>query len=355
MPATGRLDRIRRDILRGAVDENLDAINGRPLGTSRRIRERRSLTLRRSLATVALTVLAGASLVAVDAARLVRGPEEASRTGTRRVVAERIAIPPPRLEAREVAARIARSSPSPLVPEVIPVAVGRVVLDPGHGGVDGGASMGYGLLEKDLTKDIANRLSRLLTAASWEVVSTRSGDESLSLKRRAEIANAAAADVFVSIHVNWLPDRTARGFETYYLGTTDDPFLRRLAALENTDSGFVMADYRDLLAGIYADVRQDQSRQLAEQIQATLFETLREDNPEIVSRGVMTAPFAVLVRTEMPAILVEVACLSNDREARLLALPSYRERIAEALYAGITAYADQVMSAPSETAQGSER
>jgi len=241
-----------------------------------------------------------------------------------------------------VCERLGVSEAEPLVPAVIPVTVGRVALDPGHGGIDGGTSMGYGLLEKDLTKDITNRLAGLLADASWEVVVTRDGDDPVSLRQRADIANAASADLFLSIHVNWLPDRTARGFETYYLGPTDDPFLRRLAAIENRDSGFALSDYREVLQKIYADVRHVQSRDLAHHVQERLFETLRHDNPDIVSRGVMTAPFAVLVTTEMPAVLVEVACLSNDREARLLALPSYRQRIAGALFDAITAYAASV-------------
>jgi N-acetylmuramoyl-L-alanine amidase len=255
-----------------------------------------------------------------------------------------IKAPPRTPGVDEIFERLVAADPQPLVPAVIPVQVGRIALDPGHGGVDGGASLGYGLLEKDLTKDITNRLARLLKAASWDVVLTRTSDESIPPRRRAEIANEARSDLFLSIHVNWLPDRTARGFETYFLGPTDDPFLRRLASLENRDSGFALSDYRELLAGIYADVRHDQSRLLASRIQHTLFETLRKENPEIVDRGVMTAPFAVLVTTEMPAVLVEVACLSNDREARLLALPRYRQRIAEALFSGVVDYARTVAS-----------
>jgi N-acetylmuramoyl-L-alanine amidase len=186
------------------------------------------------------------------------------------------------------------------------------------------------------------------------VVLTRSSDESIPPRRRAEIANEARADLFLSIHVNWLPDRTARGLETYYLGPTDDPFLRQLASLENRDSGFALADYRELLEGIYADVRRDQSRLLAAGIQQTLFETLRDDNPDIVDRGVMTAPFAVLVTTEMPAVLVEVACLSNDREARLLSLPRYRQRIAEALFSAIVEYASNVASHDVDVEKGTD-
>jgi N-acetylmuramoyl-L-alanine amidase len=325
------------------VDENLDTINGQPTGTSRRHRRRRTTRIRRLLLTIATVVVAGVALAA-----LIGGSEHADNalhTPLDPAIdrsANGLTILSRRPHVAEIVERLGVSDPQPLVPAVIPVNVGRVALDPGHGGKDGGTSMGYGLLEKDLTKDIANRLAQLLAVASWEVVTTREEDDSISLRQRAEIANAAHADLFLSIHVNWLPDRTARGFETYYLGPTDDPFLRRLAAIENRDSGFAMADYREVLEGIYADVRHDQSRQLARHLQERLFGTLSEENPDIVNRGVMTAPFAVLVATEMPAVLVEVACLSNDREARLLALPRYRQRIADALFAGITGYATSV-------------
>jgi N-acetylmuramoyl-L-alanine amidase len=265
-----------------------------------------------------------------------------------------ITVPPRPPGVDEIVERLGVSDPQPLVPAVIPVRVGRIALDPGHGGVDGGTTVEYGLLEKDLTKDIANRLARLLTAASWDVVLTRTGDDGVPLRRRSEIANEARADLFVSIHVNWLPDRNARGFETYYLGPTDDPFLRRLASLENRDSGFALSDYRELLEGIYADVRHDQSRLLATRIQHRLLETLRDVNPQIVDRGAMTAPFAVLVTTDMPAVLVEVACLSNDREARLLALPRYRQRIAEALFSGVVDYAVGITSRRADEEKGSE-
>jgi N-acetylmuramoyl-L-alanine amidase len=243
---------------------------------------------------------------------------------------------------RRLAERLFLGRDQPLVPEVIPLAVHTVAIDPGHGGRDGGTSLGYGLLEKDLTLDIATRLAALLEQSQTEVIMTRTSDQAVSLKERAEIANLSRADLFVSIHINWLPDRTARGIEVYFLGQTDDPFLTRLAAAENRDSGFSMADYRELLEGIYADVRQDESEKLARGVLDALYETLVLENPEIVGRGVMTAPFVVLVATEMPAILAEVACISNDREARLLAIPRYRQKIAEALHTGIQRYAEAV-------------
>jgi N-acetylmuramoyl-L-alanine amidase len=147
------------------------------------------------------------------------------------------------------------------------------------------------------------------------------------------------ADIFVSVHLNWIENRGARGVETYFLGPTNDPFLTRLAAAENRDSGYSLADMRQLLERIYAGVRQDKSRKLAEVVQAELFRSLGKENPRLEDRGVKSAPFIVLMATQMPAILAEVSCLSNDEEARRLAKPLYRQYIAAALASGLRAYA----------------
>jgi N-acetylmuramoyl-L-alanine amidase len=94
-------------------------------------------------------------------------------------------------------------------------------------------------------------------------------------------------------------------------------------------------------------VRRDESRKLAEAIQDELVRSLRETNPTLKNRTVKTAPFAVLVAADMPAILTEVSCLSNDEEVRLLANPDYRQQIAQALFAGIRFYAD-TLNQPNE-------
>jgi N-acetylmuramoyl-L-alanine amidase len=227
-------------------------------------------------------------------------------------------------------------------PAVLPLAVRKIALDAGHGGDSLGTRTPLGLLEKDITLDIARRLRVLLEAGhGFEVVMTRQDDAAVSLAERAAIANRSGADVFVSVHVNWIEDHAARGVETYFLGPTNDPFLNRLAALENRDSGYSMADMRQLLDGIYAGVRQDKSRQLAEVVQGALFRSLGRVNPGIEDRGVKSAPFIVLLSTQMPAILAEVSCASNAEEARLLAMPFYRQYIAEALAGGLRAYASE--------------
>ncbi|HEX2164096.1 MAG TPA: N-acetylmuramoyl-L-alanine amidase, partial [Thermoanaerobaculia bacterium] len=202
-----------------------------------------------------------------------------------------------------------------------------------------GAWLATGAAEKDLTLDIALRLRELLAEAGFEVAMTRQDDRQVSLEERARLANAADADLFVSIHVNWIVDRDVRGVETYYLGATDDPFVTRLAAAENVDSGYSQADLKPLLASVYAGLRDDASRRAAAEIQRALLRSLRSVNPAIADRGVKTAPFLVLAETEMPAVLAEVSCLSNREEAELLGRPLYRQYIAEALAAGIVRFA----------------
>ena len=223
---------------------------------------------------------------------------------------------------------------------VFPLAVERVVLDPGHGGRNGGTQTPSGMVEKDLTLDIALRLRDLLEEEGFAVVLTREEDVALSLEERVAVANREQADLFLSIHVNWIDNQAVRGVETYYLGTSDDPFVGLLAAAENRDSGYAMADLKGLLVELYSGLRQDASERAAAAVQRSLLRSLRTVNPAVQDRGVKTAPFIVLMKTEMPAVLAEVACLSNQQEAELLGRPLYRQYIAEALASGIVSYAD---------------
>lgn len=236
--------------------------------------------------------------------------------------------------------------PTPIEAEVLPLAVRKVAIDPGHGGESLGTHTPQGLVEKELTLDIAERLGKLLEAEGYEILMTRGTDRDVSLAERGRLANQGGADIFVSIHVNWIENRLSRGVETYFLGATEDPYLNRLAAAENRDSGYSMADMRRLLDRIYADVRRESSRKLAEVVQSSLYHSLRKVNPGLEDRGVKAAPFIVLLTTEMPAILAEVSCLSNDQEADLLSKPLYRQYIAEALATGVRSYAEAVEGRP---------
>ena len=214
------------------------------------------------------------------------------------------------------------------------------LIDAGHGGASFGTSATTGLHEKDVTLDIAERLSRRLAAQGVAIRMTRGGDDTLSLEDRSNIANDARGDLFLSIHVNSLPPHN-RGVETYFLGPSQAPSADAVAAEENRDSGYSMTDLRSLVDMIYTDARKDESRRFAASVQQALLRELRRVNPSLEDRGVKTAPFVVLAATRMPAILAEVSCLSNLEEAALLGEPHYRQSIADALFDGIDVYVHQ--------------
>ncbi len=321
-------ERVKRRLLREAVQENLDTMRGLPRPLRRRRRRARL-----GLLGPGWLVLVPAALLAPS---LAHPPARARAPAPFPVPAEQEA---PATAPDILPAPAALPAPRPIDPAVFPLAVRRVVVDPGHGGASQGSIAPRGLLEKDLTLDIAERLERLLEARAIEVVLTRRGDDSLPLGERTALANGAGADLFLSIHLNWFASRSSRGVETYYLGPTDDPELVARAAAENRDSGYSMAEFKRLLEGVYADVRQAESRRLAEAVQGELHRSLAAVNPAVEDRGVKTAPFLVLVGTQMPAVLAEVSCLSNDDEAALLRRADYRQRIAGALAAGVHAYA----------------
>ncbi len=342
--------RFRQRLLQGAIDENVDLLSDQPLGTTGRDRNKRRQRLKRWIfgsTAVGAVIAASAGLMTVKATTATVREE----TGMPAQAVTRSSTPA--LWDDRPTAVLPALSAATLVRGTIPLGVRHVVIDPGHGGRDGGTSLQFGMLEKDLTLDLARRLSTVLSEVGIKSTLTRNEDIEVSLADRAERANAARADLFVSIHVNWLPDRSARGFETYFLGPSDDPFLNDLASQENRESGYTVADTRRLLDGIFADARRTESRRLAQSIQGSLFEVLRHQNDQAHSRGVMSAPFVVLVATNMPAVLAEVACLSNEHEARLLAIPAYRQHIVEGLADGILKYAQIVGgTAPAQGDQG---
>ena len=232
-------------------------------------------------------------------------------------------------------------NPRPIDRAAIPLSVRRIVIDPGHGGEPGTLSES-GVTEKDITLDIALRLCRLMAREPFEVLLTRQTDRLVPLDKRVAFANENKADLFVSIHVNWMEPRTIRALETYYVGPSDDPATLKLARRENKDSGYSLSDYKKILEKIYVDARHDESRVLAKTIQTQLYHALKPANPAVENRGVKSAPFVVLIGTQMPAILAEIACLSNDDEAQLLTKAAYRENIALALFQGIRAYAQSL-------------
>ena len=214
----------------------------------------------------------------------------------------------------------------------------RVVVDAGHGGWDLGTVGRKGLLEKDLVLDISHRLGEMLEGRlGSEVIYTRKDDAYISLDQRADVANQAQADMFVSIHANYSDLASARGVETYYTNFFSPPGSKEIEKRENGDlkkavvpAALSTAELQEKIEG---------SRLLAATVQRSLFNTLAEQNPSIRNRGVKRASFVVLTGTAMPSILAEVSFVSSPTDEEKLQMANYRQRIAEALYKGIARYA----------------
>lgn len=211
-----------------------------------------------------------------------------------------------------------------------------VVLDPGHGGTEEGAKGPGGLLEKDVVLQLSRTVREVLTARGYKVVTTRDSDASVGLQDRTAIANAAKADVFVSLHMNASRSAAAHGTEVYYLSLdASDRSAAALAEAENkaeptaTPSAETNAALRDLDLILW-DLAQNQyitaSSRLAETIQGDFNRLLG-----IPTRGVKQAPFRVLIGVNAPAVLVEVAFISNPDEEKELASEEFRRSVAETL------------------------
>ncbi|PYV80595.1 MAG: hypothetical protein DMG96_00315 [Acidobacteria bacterium] len=217
--------------------------------------------------------------------------------------------------------------------------IGKIVIDPGHGGHDTGTIGPNGLLEKDLVLDVSKRLGKLLEARlGAEVVFTRRDDTFIPLETRTSIANQEQADLFVSVHANSSHDPDARGVETYYLNFTSSPEALDVAARENAASDKDIHELQDLVKKIALKEKIEESREFASDVQQSLHSGLAAKNAGIRDRGVKKAPFVVLIGANMPSILAEISFISNPGDEKKLKGPEYRQRIAESLYRGISRY-----------------
>jgi len=217
--------------------------------------------------------------------------------------------------------------------------IGKIVIDPGHGGHDTGTIGPNGLEEKDLVLEVGRRLGKLLeTRLGAEVVYTRKDDTFIPLETRTAVANQARADLFVSIHANSSHDAAARGVETYYLNFTSSPEALEVAARENAVSEKSIYELQDLVKKIALKEKIEESREFAWDVQQSLHSGLAVKSPAIRDRGVKKAPFIVLIGANMPSILAEISFVSNPTDEHRLATSEYRQRIAESLYRGIAKY-----------------
>ncbi len=249
--------------------------------------------------------------VNVNGLRVLMGEPAVERDGTlyiSRIDAEKLFLP--LLSPSSVA------SPAPPALRVI-------AIDAGHGGQDTGTqNKAFKLDEKTFTLDVAMRLRALLVQQGYKVIMTRTDDRFVELPRRAEIANKAGADLFISIHFNAVAGSpTVRGSETYvmtpqYQRSTSSP---KRDASDNVRNPGNLNDPWNALLGYH--------------MHNQVIDSLRGED-----RGFKRARFAVLRLVNSPAVLIEAGYLSNNDEARRIATPAYRAALAEALAQGVRAY-----------------
>ena len=224
--------------------------------------------------------------------------------------------------------------------------IGRIVIDPGHGGHDTGTIGPHGLMEKDLCLDVALRLGRLIEQKlpGADVVYTRKDDTFIPLEQRTAIANEAKADLFISIHANSSHDHDARGIETYYLNFATSEESLEVATRENALSQEGLHDLQDLVKKIARNEKIEESKEFANDVQDSLSHRMQLVSQGEKNRGVKKAPFVVLIGANMPSILSEISFISNPNDEKLLRKGDQRQRVADGLYRGIAAYLDNLNS-----------
>ncbi|HLY59655.1 MAG TPA: N-acetylmuramoyl-L-alanine amidase [Terriglobia bacterium] len=220
--------------------------------------------------------------------------------------------------------------------------IGRIVIDPGHGGHDTGTIGPTGVMEKDVVLDVGLRLARLLEQEGSEVVMTRHDDTFIPLEERTAIANEKAADLFISIHANASHDQSARGIETYYLNFNSNPEALEVAARENATSQQSVHELSDLIKKIALTEKVEESRDFATEVQREVHTRLVKASGKQKDRGVKKAPFVVLIGANMPSILAEISFLTNPKDERLLQQPEYLQKIAQALHEGVIHYVNNL-------------
>lgn len=204
----------------------------------------------------------------------------------------------------------------------------RIVIDPGHGGVDLGAS-GNGIIEKDLALIVSKRVVQQLRSDGFNVLLTRPKDNFLLLSDRTTIANQIGADIFISIHANSAKNSAAHGIETFFYDNTYQ------------DSQLYISDLQALLNAYqkYTTYKTKRSELLAESIQKNLCEYADSIQPQqLINRKVKKGAFQVLIGSSAPAVLIEIGFISNEKEAIELNKASYQKKIAQGICSGIRLY-----------------
>lgn len=232
----------------------------------------------------------------------------------------------------------------PTLAEQFGLGVQTIVIDPGHGGKDPGAVSSRGLQEKDVVLKVAKKVGAILEKeTAYKVILTRKNDTYIPLEERTAIANTRDADLFVSIHANSAPNKEASGVETYFLSLATSREEMRAAARENASSQSQLSDLQTILKDLMQNSKIEESAKLAGSVQGQLVKGLN-GSYSVNNHGVKKAPFIVLIGAQMPAILTEIAFLSNREEERRLRDDLYLEAIARHIVGGITHYVSNLNS-----------
>lgn len=220
-----------------------------------------------------------------------------------------------------------------------------VMLDPGHGGIDPGSKAHNGLLEKDLTLDIARRVRLFLSEfKDIDVVFTRDHDHGLSRQSRVNAVRNSHADMVISLHFNHLPQTDITLVESYYASPRNiaESRANQLAKKAASSNGF-----QHISAAAEIDLSFTQgSKRLAHTIQQRVFNEVSFENSHTDNGGVKQETLFVLTRSFTPGVLIELTCLSNIDEAEKLTTDEYRNRLAAALADGIRSYQESLQRAP---------
>jgi N-acetylmuramoyl-L-alanine amidase len=219
--------------------------------------------------------------------------------------------------------------------------VKTIVIDPGHGGQDPGAIGPNGTQEKEITLDVARRLKeKLLKGGGYSVLLTRGEDRTLSLAQRVAFAKEHKADLFISVHVNSIPDHAVNIIETYYFGPPLNSETLRLAEQENKESHYTIRELDAIVQDIGNTVKRQESARLAASIQNSLFRNIQHHDAKVRDFGIKMAPFVVLSQSEVPSVLVEISCITQKKEEKKLASAQYRAQIASYIEEGVGTYLD---------------
>jgi N-acetylmuramoyl-L-alanine amidase len=225
---------------------------------------------------------------------------------------------------------------------VFGLGVQTIVIDPGHGGRDPGAIGSQGTREKDIVLDIARRLrNKIMHDGQYRVLLTRETDTFISLRDRVKFSNQNKADLFISLHINALPQKQFNVTETFYFGPPSDEYTLRLAEQENRGSEILTGDFKDMIKKIGDVLKEQESATLAATLQHSLFSNLQKYDRVIADNGIKIAPFVVLLGVDAPSVLVEISCISKHEEETNLNNSAYREKITSSLKEGISDYLKQ--------------